>query len=124
MEALLHSGSSISNWRSKELHRYLLQKFGLNPENYTLNQLRYDLRKLRAHGLIERIGVSYRYRLTDYGIKNSLTMVLFHNKIYGPIAGSLFIFKPDQSTDTVSELEKTYRKIDRDIDHLISLMAA
>ena len=124
METLLHSGSSISNWRSKELHQYLLQKFCLNPENYTLNQLRYDLRKLRAHRIIERIGVSYRYRLTDTGIKTCLIFVLFHKKIYGPIAGSLFIFKPNQSIKTNSKLEKSYRKIDRDLDQLINLIAA
>ena len=32
---------------------------------YTLTQLRYDLRKMKAHALIERIGRGYPYRLTD-----------------------------------------------------------
>ena len=31
---------------------------------YTLTQLRYDLRKMKAHGLVERIGRSYVYRLS------------------------------------------------------------
>src|SRR5271165_546923 len=35
--------------------------FGLSPSTYTLTQLRYDLRKLKAHGLLERIGRAYCY---------------------------------------------------------------
>jgi hypothetical protein len=34
------------------------------PGAYGLNQLRYDLRKLKGHGLIQRDGSRYAYRLT------------------------------------------------------------
>jgi hypothetical protein len=36
----------------------------LSPQAYTLNQLRYDLRKMKGHGLLERVGKHYAYRLT------------------------------------------------------------
>ncbi len=35
-------------------------------------KLRYDLRKMKAHSLLERIGRSYRYRLSDKGAKAAL----------------------------------------------------
>ena len=38
----------------------------------------YDLRRLRLKQLIERIGKSYRYRLTELGIK----VVTFFTKLY------------------------------------------
>ncbi|MHA2344633.1 MAG: hypothetical protein ACXADW_22475 [Candidatus Hodarchaeales archaeon] len=124
MQALLHSGSSISVWRTKYLHRYILEKFRLKETEYTLNQLRYDVRKLKVHGLVDRIGRSYQYRLTDLGKKASLIFVLFHKKLYGPIANSLFNFRPNDNLKTESKFEKTYRQIDRQIDKLINLMAA
>jgi len=33
--------------------------FGLSAGTYTLTQLRYDLRKMKAHGLFGRIGRAY-----------------------------------------------------------------
>jgi len=41
----------------------------LSPQAYTLNQLRYDLRKMKGHGLLERVGKHYAYRLTEKGTR-------------------------------------------------------
>jgi len=37
---------------------------------YGLNQLRYDLRKLKGHGLLQRDGSRYAYRLTPKGFRS------------------------------------------------------
>jgi hypothetical protein len=50
MEVLLHGGSQRNGWRSGEVHQTVLTAFGLSATTYTLNQLRYDLRKMKAHG--------------------------------------------------------------------------
>ena len=45
--------------------------FELSPKHYGLNglnQLRYDLRKLKGHALLQRDGRRYAYRLTDKGV--------------------------------------------------------
>jgi len=124
MEALLHSGSSISEWRTKELHQYILDHYRLEEKDYTLNQLRYDIRKLKAHGIVERVGKSYRYRLTEFGKKVCLSFVLFHKKLHGPISNSMFNFKPNDRLIVNSKFEKAYRRIDKEIDKLLRLMAA
>ena len=56
MEVLLHGGTQLNGWRSADIHQAVLTTFGLSATTYTLTQLRYDLRKLKAHGLLERIG--------------------------------------------------------------------
>jgi Mn-dependent DtxR family transcriptional regulator len=38
----------------------------------------YDLRRLRLHGLIERIPKTQRYRLTTFGLKTAL----FYSRVY------------------------------------------
>jgi hypothetical protein len=65
MEVLLHGGTQLNGWRSADIHRAILAPFGLSATSYTITQLRYDMRKMKAHGLLERIGRGYRYRLTD-----------------------------------------------------------
>jgi len=90
MEVLLHSGAKIGGWRSAEMHQAILTAFGIQAPHYTLNQLRYDLRKMKAHGLLERHGRRCAYCLTDKGNKVALLFILFHKRICGPLANSLF----------------------------------
>jgi hypothetical protein len=79
---------------------------------------------LKAHGIVERIGKSYSYQLTEYGRKVCLSMVLFHKKLYGPIANSLLNRKPATILNINSKLEKAYFRIDKEIDKFIELLAA
>ena len=63
MEVLLHGSPQLNGWSCADIHQAIVTTFGLQITAYTLNQLRYDLRKMKAHGLLVRIGKSYRYRL-------------------------------------------------------------
>jgi hypothetical protein len=42
----------MSAWRTAHIHQLITRTYNL--KHYTLTQLRYDLRKLKAHGLLER----------------------------------------------------------------------
>ncbi len=124
MEVLLHTGSQIAGWRTADIHAALLSAFGLAPDHYTRTQLRYDLRKMKAHGLIERYGQGYRYRLTPKGTRVALLFVLFHKRVCGPLAGSLFHHHPDPHYRPHTKLEAAYRKADASIQNVINLLAA
>ena len=84
MEVLLHTGTQVMGWRTADIHQAILSSFSLTPESYTLTQLRYDLRKMKAHGLLERDGRRYAYRLTTKGTRAALLFVLFHQRVCGP----------------------------------------
>jgi hypothetical protein len=124
MEVLLHRGTQLGGWRSRQIHEAILSAFQLTPENYTLTQLRYDLRKLKAHGLLERDGHRYAYRLTDKGIRVALMFILFHQRICGPLANSLFHRQPTQLHTPASKLQAAYQKADASIQEAIDLLAA
>ncbi|MBM3275283.1 MAG: hypothetical protein FJZ00_09025, partial [Candidatus Sericytochromatia bacterium] len=94
MEVLLHGGPQLAGWRASQIHAALQQAFGLTLETYSVTQLRYDLRKLKAHGLLARDGRSYRYRLTDSGLTVAAMFVLFHKHVCGPLANTLFHHRP------------------------------
>lgn len=123
MEVFLHAGTRIRGWRTEQLRQAVIEASGLEPDNYTTNQTRYDLRKMRAHGLVERDGNRYAYRLTDRGVKAATMFVLFHKRVCGPLAGSLFVRKPGD-TKLATKVEAAYRRADKAIGHIVELLAA
>jgi hypothetical protein len=96
----------------------------LTSATYTLNQLRYDLRKLKAHGLLARIVRSYRYRLSDNGVKAALMFILFHKRVCGTLAHSLFDHSPNEALQPTSKVEKAYYRADHAIQRVLDLLAA
>jgi hypothetical protein len=124
MEVLLHAGTQLNGWRSGDIHQAILTSFGLSPASYTLTQLRYDLRKMKAHGLLERVGRTYCYRISDKGVKAVLMFILFHKRVCGPLANSLFHHRPDEILKAASKIETAYHKADHAIQHVLDLLAA
>jgi hypothetical protein len=124
MEVLLHGGTTVGGWTAKQIHDVILTACQLSAARYGLNQLRYDLRKMKAHGLIERDGKRYAYRLTGKGTKVALTFVLFHQRLCGPLANSLFHHPPNSGARPNSKLEAAYHKADASIRNIIQLLEA
>jgi hypothetical protein len=54
LEVLLHAGNNLGGWTAKQIHQVILESFHLSEKAYGLNQLRYDLRKLKGHRLLQR----------------------------------------------------------------------
>jgi hypothetical protein len=124
MEVLLHGGPQLGGWRTAQIHAAILAAFGLTAEGYSLTQLRYDLRKMKAHGLLERIGRGYCYRLTEKGIRAAAMFVLFHKRVCGPLANTLFHHRPDERATPPAKIEVAYHKADVAIQKLVDLLAA
>lgn len=124
MEVLLHGGTQLGGWRTAQIHQAIRAAFDLSADAYTLTQLRYDLRKMKGHGLLERDGRHYCYRLTDKGQKVAAMFVLFHKRICGPLANSLFHHQPEKTTKPPAKIEAAYHKADEAIQKLIGLLAA
>jgi hypothetical protein len=124
MEVLLHSRTQITGWRTADIHQAILETFNLKADDYTLTQLRYDIRKLKHHGVVQRDGKRYAYRLTEKGNKAALMFVLFHKRVCRPLANSLFNKPPQLHLKPATRIETAYRKADRSIEQVIQLLAA
>src|SRR3984957_11024390 len=99
LEVFLHAGNNLGGWSAKYIHQVILQSFQISEKAYGLNQLRYDLRKLKGHGLLERDGSRYAYRLTSKGFQVALLFLFFHKRLCGPLANSRF---PHPQTPTIA----------------------
>ena len=123
-EVLLHGGTHVGGWTANQIHQAVLTTFHLSDKGYGLNQLRYDLRKLRGHGLIERDGSRYAYRLTPKGVQVALLFLFFHKRLCGPLANSRFHHEPDAKHRPHSQLEAAYHRADKAINQIVGLLAA
>jgi hypothetical protein len=124
LEVLLHGSTTVGGWTAQQIHQAVLQSFRLSSEAYGLNQLRYDLRKLKGHGLVERDGRRYAYRLTTKGLQVALLFLFFHKRLCGPLANSRFHHQPDPNHRPQSKLEAAYHKADKAIQQIVDLLAA
>ena len=64
-----------------ELRVLLAPLLGLAPDQFTQGQMTYHLRRLRLHGLIERIPNTHRYQVTEFGWR----VAFFFTRIYARI---------------------------------------
>ena len=124
LEVLLHGGNTVGGWTSNQIHSAVLTTFQLSAKAYGLNQLRYDLRKLKGHGLLQRDGRRYAYRLTTKGVQVALLFLFFHKRLCGPLANSRFHHKPDPKHRPNSKLEAAYHKADKAIENIVDLLNA
>jgi hypothetical protein len=126
--ALMHSLlrfcylAAEGTFSTRELYPQTLQALRRAPEEYKLASLRYDLWKLRAKGLVEKIPHSRRYRLLPHGYQICLVFLKLYEKIYAPLtAGILQPFVADQSIpkEKITALDYRYAAVIQALDDLV-----
>jgi hypothetical protein len=132
MHALLRFShiAAESTFTTPELHPQTADALGCSTADYRLSSLRYDLSKLRARGLVEKIPHSRRYRLLPNGYRICLVFLKLFERIYAPLtAGLLRPFPADNQLPQhrLSQLDRLYQKVTNALDdllHAVGLKAA
>jgi hypothetical protein len=126
--ALMHALVRFSHvaaggtFTTAELHAHAAAAQGGSPDEYRLSSLRYELSKLRAKGLVEKLPRSRRYRLLPQGYRICLVFLKLFDRIYAPLtAGLVRPFSPDtQLPDRrLSRLDQLYRRVAGTLDQLL-----
>jgi hypothetical protein len=74
---------------NRDLREQWAPLLGQNSDQLTPGRMTYNLRRLRLHGLIERLPKSHRYRLTDHGLRTALFFTRIYARVLRPGLGSL-----------------------------------
>ena len=74
---------------AKDLRPKLAELLGLAPAKLSAGRMTYDLRRLRLHGLIERLPRTHRYRPTQRGIQIAAFWTRTYNRLLRPGLGQL-----------------------------------
>lgn len=82
VQALMHAlclfALAPTGFRHRELRDHVAQLQGHDPATYPVGAMTYDLRRLRLHGLIERVHRSHRYRITETGAR----VAMFYARLF------------------------------------------
>ena len=122
LETLLHPGAFATDWTTRELHARVLARHRLAADDYRLSQLRYDLAKLRAKGLVERLGRTRRYRLTSSGAKIGVLLVKLRARLLGPLATLATHSSPHQPRLQRNSVDAAFHEVDTALDHLCAVL--
>lgn len=81
LSALLTFRTQFNGFTNRDLRDLTGQLRGLSPGAVTTGQATYDLRRLRSHGLIERVPRTHRYTVTDEGLHTAMLLTRIHDRI-------------------------------------------
>jgi len=112
-----------STFTTADLYPQTVQALGIPPSDYSLSSLRYDLSKLRAKALVEKVPRSRRYRFTPQGYSICLVFLKLFERIYAPLTAGLLRPVPGDSklhAQKQSQLDRLYQRVSDDLDQLLS----
>jgi len=75
-----------AGFRHRDVRTHIAQFLGRAPEAYAAGHMTYDLRRLRVHGLIERVPHTHRYRITELGARMAILYVRVYARGFRPVA--------------------------------------
>jgi hypothetical protein len=102
----------LRGFNNREVRALLAQLLGLDPANYPVGKMTYDLRRLRLHGILERIPHSHRYQLTADGLR----IALFFSRTYARLLRPKLAEIMPKAPPVVSALRTAFDRLNSEID--------
>ena len=111
MQALCLFALAPTGFRHRELRDRVAQLQSRTPDIYSAGSMTYDLRRLRLHGLIERIPHSHRYRITPGGAQ----VAMFYARLYTRALRPACSLKPEGAPRT----QRAFDRLDAALAHFL-----
>ena len=102
----------LRGFTNAELRALLAQILGLDPATYPAGRMTYDLRRLRLHGIIERISRSHRYQLTPSGLR----IALFFSRTYARLLRPTLALIMPQASPATARIRGAFDRLQSAID--------
>ena len=83
--------------------------------NITAGRMSYDLRRLRLHGLIERVEGTHRYLPTPVGLRTAL----FYSRVYARVLRPGLSILHDERTAHTHPIASRMRRLQKELDDYI-----
>jgi hypothetical protein len=97
---------------NRDLREHWAPLVGQTAQTITPGRMTYQLRRLRLHGLIERLPKTHRYRVTDSGWRIALFCTRTYNRVLRP--GLAQIIPDEAGNDT--PLRRSFERLDAAVD--------
>ena len=86
MQTLCLFALSPTGFRHRDVRTPIAQLLGRDLNQYAASHTTYDLRRLRLHGLLERVPHTHRYRITERGARMAMLYVRLYARGFRPAA--------------------------------------
>ena len=108
----------LRGFTNQEMRALLAQLLGLDPANYPVGRMTYDLRRLRLHGIIERLPRSHRYQTTPAGLKIALFFSRTYARLLRPKLAEIMCLGPPADSSLRSAFDRLQAEINRCCENL------
>lgn len=109
--ALIACHLITGGFRNRDLKSRVAHLLGKMPDEITTNQMTYDLRRLRGHGIIEKVEGTNRYELTEEGLHLALFISRVERRVYRDGMAELW---DDDLVD--SNMKHALQQFDREVE--------
>jgi hypothetical protein len=103
----------LRGFTNQEMRALLAQLLGLDPAHYPMGRMTYDLRRLRLHGLIQRIPHSHRYQVTPAGLRIALFFSRTYARLLRPKLAEIMSARPPGQSALRVAFDRLQAEIDR-----------
>src|SRR5438874_13681914 len=103
----------LRGFTNQEMRAMLAQLLGLDPAHYPVGRMTYDLRRLRLHGLIQRIPKSHRYDVTPGGLRIALFFSRTYARLLRPKLAQIMPAGPPGDSPLRAAFDRLQTEIDR-----------
>ncbi|MDQ6687689.1 MAG: hypothetical protein M3Z50_08795, partial [Actinomycetota bacterium] len=105
-----------TGFANRDLRGFLAPLLGLPAESMTPGRMTYHLRRLRLHGLIERIPHTHRYTVTDFGLGAAVVLHRAYARFTATAMADLGTINPRGHPD--GKLHHAISNLDRELDRI------
>jgi len=106
----------LRGFTNQEVRALLAQLLGQDPANYPVGRMTYDLRRLRLHGIIQRIPHSHRYQLTPSGLRIALFFSRTYARLLRPTLAQIMPTAPPGDSRLRTIFDHLQKEIDQCCD--------
>ena len=110
VQALLHALLMFvfvaQGFTNKQLRQVFAVLLGKRSGQIKPGRMSYELRRLRLHGLIERLPRTHRYRLTDLGLRTAMFYTRVYSRLLRP---GISVLSPNAPEAAHSSLQRSLR---------------
>ena len=99
-------------WRQRDLRAPLAALLGQPVQTVSAGQMTYQLRRLRLHGLIERVPGTHRYHVTPRGLRLALFFTRVYARLFRPGMAAVI---PDAVREN-SRLRQAFAQLEHAMD--------
>ena len=96
----------LCGFSNHDLREQVAVLTGLTPTTISQGRMTYDLRRLRLHGMIERIPKTHRYRVTPFGLRVALFFTRAHARLYRPSVTQFSANAPPHNSRLALQFQK------------------